>query len=82
MTRSRDARIPVQNQSVNFSTMSTFDEESFKQRVEASLKLVSSILEKNRNPLYPSEVSHKYTDKYLLIQSLYAFHTSFRSLPH
>jgi hypothetical protein len=52
--------------------MSTFDEESFRQRVDSSLKLVSSILEKNRNPLYPSEVSHKYDDKYLLVQSLYA----------
>lgn len=51
--------------------MSTFDEESFKKRVEESLKLVSNILEKNRNPLYPSDCSHKYDDKYFLVQSLY-----------
>jgi hypothetical protein len=52
--------------------MSTFAEDEFKQRVEASLKVVANILEKTRNPLYPPEVSHKYDDKYLLVQSLYA----------
>jgi hypothetical protein len=52
--------------------MATFNEVAFKQQIEESIKVATTILEKNRNPRYPSDVFHKYDDKYLLIELLYA----------
>jgi hypothetical protein len=50
--------------------MNSFNEASFRARVDNALKRVKTILDTNRNPQYPADVPHAYDDKYLLAESL------------
>lgn len=48
--------------------MQDFNEDAFKQRVNAALQKVKTILENHRHPQYPADVPHQYEDKYLLAE--------------
>jgi hypothetical protein len=51
-------------------TMSNFSLPAFKARVDAALSTVRTILDNSKQVSYPSEVSHTYEDKYLLVEFL------------
>ena len=50
--------------------MNHFDEQQFRQRLDAALRTIRSILDNGRNPAHPAEVPHRYEDKYLLAEFL------------
>lgn len=52
------------------SLSEAFDEARFEKQVDTALTRVRSILDTSRQPTYPSEVSHKYDDKYMLVDFL------------
>jgi hypothetical protein len=47
-----------------------FEEDRFRARVEEALKKVETLLDLNKSPELPSDVSHRYDDKYLLAEFL------------
>lgn len=53
----------------------SFDETAFRKQVDESLKVVKTILDNNRAPMYPTDVFHKYDDKYMLINLLYVVYS-------
>lgn len=48
----------------------SFDEAVFKSRVSSALDRVRTILDNTRTPQYAADVSHEYSDKYLLAEYL------------
>jgi hypothetical protein len=48
----------------------TFDEHSFRTRVDAALAKVKTILDNTRTPQWAADVPHEYEDKYLLAELL------------
>jgi hypothetical protein len=50
--------------------MQSFDETRFQQKVDNALHRVRTILATTREPTYPSDVFHKYEDKYFLAEFL------------
>jgi hypothetical protein len=50
--------------------MPSYDVRELESRVEAAMRRVRAVLDRNRNPQLPSEVSHRYEDKYLLAEVL------------
>eukprot|EP00005_Dracoamoeba_jomungandri_P000842 CAMPEP_0174250394 /NCGR_PEP_ID=MMETSP0439-20130205/578_1 /TAXON_ID=0 /ORGANISM="Stereomyxa ramosa, Strain Chinc5" /LENGTH=998 /DNA_ID=CAMNT_0015330449 /DNA_START=39 /DNA_END=3035 /DNA_ORIENTATION=+ len=51
-------------------SLPSFNESRFRAQVDAALVQIKTILENNRNPQFPADVSHKYDDKYLLANFL------------
>lgn len=52
------------------TAFASYNEAAFRARVDAALNQVRTLLENSRSPQYPSEVPHKYEDKYFLADSL------------
>src|SRR5689334_19985422 len=50
--------------------MNSYSEARFKQQVESALKSVQTILHNTRQPAFPSNVFHKYDDKYNMVTGL------------
>ncbi len=48
--------------------MDTYDEHGFRQRIDAALLRIRTVLDNTRSPQYPADVPHKYDDKYLLAE--------------
>lgn len=51
------------------SSLSDFQEYSFKRKVEKALTRVKAVLDTSRNPTLPADVPHGYDDKYSLAES-------------
>jgi hypothetical protein len=49
---------------IKLNEMTSFDELRFRHKVDSALGKVRQILESNRNPVYASDVHHRYEDKY------------------
>lgn len=50
--------------------MDSFSEYRFRAQVDAALAAIRTVLDTTRNPQYPADVAHAYTDKYLLAEFL------------
>lgn len=48
--------------------MNRYDEHTFRTKIDAALRQVRTILDNTRNPRSPSDVPHRYEDKYLLAE--------------
>lgn len=51
-------------------SLSSYDENSFRARVNAALEKVKTILDNTRTPQWAADVAHEYEDKYLLAELL------------
>ena len=50
--------------------IAAFEDARFKSKLDRAMKKVRTVLDLNKNPKYPEDVQHEYTDKYLLAEFL------------
>src|SRR5262245_11734705 len=48
--------------------MNAYEEHRFRQKIDAALKRIRTILDNTRNPQSPADVPHRYDDKYLVAE--------------
>eukprot|EP00292_Cryptomonas_paramecium_P026938 CAMPEP_0113686284 /NCGR_PEP_ID=MMETSP0038_2-20120614/15196_1 /TAXON_ID=2898 /ORGANISM="Cryptomonas paramecium" /LENGTH=55 /DNA_ID=CAMNT_0000606573 /DNA_START=113 /DNA_END=276 /DNA_ORIENTATION=+ /assembly_acc=CAM_ASM_000170 len=48
--------------------MSGFNEDYFRQKLDAAVQRVRQVLDNTRNPVFASDVPHRYEDKFFLAE--------------